>query len=94
MIVDLNEYDIEVLDVWLGVWDENNNLLPGGLCYQDVIDLCTKLGISQPKHLLAFLEKYDKKNSDERREGTQTMCSLPSAEAAHETPPDPSGCSH
>jgi hypothetical protein len=41
----------EVLQSIFDSWTDNEMLLPGGCCYQDVVDLVAKFGIETPNQL-------------------------------------------
>ncbi len=55
----LNEREMEALNCIVRVWQDADSPLPGGLCYQDVLDLLEKLGADKPTKLLDTLEYYE-----------------------------------
>jgi hypothetical protein len=50
----LNEKEKEILNVIVATWDEADNPLPGGFCYNDVFNVLDKLGLERPKFLEAI----------------------------------------
>jgi hypothetical protein len=48
---ELTEREKEVLQSIFDSWADNEMLLPGCCCYQDVIDLVAKFGIEMPNQL-------------------------------------------
>jgi hypothetical protein len=61
--IELDDRDLEVLETLVRVWDEHQHLLPGGLSYQDVLNLTRKLGQPDPPELMAFLSWAEKKRT-------------------------------
>ena len=53
----VNERELRVLNNLLAGWAENDYKLEGGLSYQDVFDLCKKLGMDEPPGLTQRLEE-------------------------------------
>ena len=48
----------KILQTWLEYWQDADSPLAGNLTYQEVFDLCTKLGIGQPTKLAQFIEQH------------------------------------
>lgn len=53
--VAITQRDREVFRTLVEQWGENDCLLPGGMSYQDVFDLCDKFAVPQPKEATDFL---------------------------------------
>ena len=58
-----SERDKQVFQTLIRVWDENEAVLPGGLNYQDVFDLCDKLGAPHPPKIKSFIAWAESKEA-------------------------------
>jgi hypothetical protein len=68
MKIDLSEDELEVLRCMADAWLEENMRLPGGVSYQQAIDLLTKMGLlDQVIQVEKTLSEFEKEcwNEDE-----------------------------
>ena len=49
------ERDTRVIECLLNQWDQGSHGLWGDLSYQDVFDLCDKMGLPHPPNIVAYI---------------------------------------